>query len=207
MELERPAKTTLSRRLTRQSQSFDRTLKLGTIATLNGRFKGIQTVISALSLARHRFPSLTYHVLGGGDPGPWQKLIHQHRLEDIVRMDGSVPSGEPVIRWLDDIDVYIQPSLKEGLPRALIEAMSRGCPAIGSSAGGIPELLENTDIFTAGGVDELASLLARKLPDRQWMEESARKNWKLSASFEKAIIEGRRDEFYRHFASYVANPK
>ena len=43
----------------------------------------------------------------------------------------------------DNIDVFIMPSLQEGLPRSMVEAMSRGCNVIGSRVGGIPELLDD----------------------------------------------------------------
>ena len=52
--------------------------------------------------------------------------------------------------------VYIQPSRIEGLPRALIEAMSRGCACVGSSVGGIPELLNNQYIHEVNDYNSLA---------------------------------------------------
>ena len=45
---------------------------------------------------------------------------------------GGVPHNK-IFQLLDDIDLYIQPSLQEGLPRSVVEAMSRACPIIGQA--------------------------------------------------------------------------
>ena len=54
---------------------------------------------------------------------------------------------------LTDSDIYIQPSLQEGLPRAVVEAMSTALPCIGFNTGGIPELLEPEYIVKLKNVD------------------------------------------------------
>jgi glycosyltransferase involved in cell wall biosynthesis len=48
-----------------------------------------------------------------------------------------------VNRHLQLCDVYLQPSLWDGMPNALLEAMAAGCGCIGSDAGGIPEIIES----------------------------------------------------------------
>ena len=63
-------------------------------------------------------------------------------LRDRIVSRGRIPTGAPIFEFLDSLDLYLQFSRGgEGLPRALVEGMSRGCPAIGSTVGGIPELL------------------------------------------------------------------
>ena len=49
---------------------------------------------------------------------------------------------DKVFEWLDTIDLYVQPSLTEGMPRAAIEAMSRGCPVVVSDVGGLKNLVD-----------------------------------------------------------------
>ena len=77
-------------------------------------------------------------------------------VENQVFFDGTLPGGQPVYDWLDDLDLYLIPSLQEGLPRALVEAMSRGCPAIGAKTGGIPELLGKDCIYGRKNYKKLA---------------------------------------------------
>lgn len=62
--------------------------------------------------------------------------------------------------FLDTVDIYIQPSKQEGLPRSVVEAMSRGCLCVGSRIAGIPELLSTKYLFNAGNVMQIAKILA-----------------------------------------------
>ena len=49
--------------------------------------------------------------------------------------------GHGVTEQLDAADVFVLPSRQEGLPRAMIEAMARSLPCVGSDVGGISELI------------------------------------------------------------------
>ena len=57
-----------------------------------------------------------------------------------VRFEGFVPHGR-VSEWLGASDLLVLPSRSEGLPLALIEALSLGVPVVASSVGGIPEIV------------------------------------------------------------------
>ena len=63
-------------------------------------------------------------------------------LRDRVRFRGQLTTPVDVRAELDRADLFVLPSRQEGLPRAMIEAMARALPCIGSSVGGIPELLQ-----------------------------------------------------------------
>lgn len=174
-------------------------LTFGLIGSLTTRVKGIQTALSALSEVRSRLPDFRFRILGQGDPELWREAATRHGLGDVVAFEGTRPAGEPVLEWLDKIDVYLQPSFKEGLPRALVEAMSRGCPAIGSTAGGIPELLPDDVLHTPGD----SAGLARRLldaSDREWRLAQARRNWERSLDYAPAALEDRRRLFWEQFA-------
>src|SRR5690625_3155051 len=167
----------LGRRLERIAMTGDRVLHLGLIGTLRTRYKGIQTAIAALAQLPPDSPRFHLHVLGEGDVRPWLALAERHNMASHVTFEGTLPGGDPVMRWLDEVDIYLQPSLQEGLPRALVEAMSRGCPAIGSTAGGIPELLPSEDLIRPGDTRALSQRLQEVMRDRDWMVASATRNW------------------------------
>lgn len=205
VELPTPSKEVLERRLLTEGEdrAHDRKMVLGLIGSLHGRFKGIQTVLEALSHVRSELPPFQFRVLGVGDPAPWRALASEYGIDDAVSFDGTLPGGGPVFEWLDGIDVYLQPSLGEGLPRALVEAMSRGCPAIGSRVAGIPELLPSECLIRPGDARDLGRLLVRAAHDPAWRREQAVRNWDKATEYSRDVLEPKRREFWERFTAYA----
>jgi glycosyltransferase involved in cell wall biosynthesis len=175
---------------------------LGTTAAVDVRYKGQEYVIHAIAELNKQGYNFEYRLVGGGDKARLQSIAEKYGVADKVIFEGSIPH-ERVFDYLDSIDIYVQPSKTEGLPRALIEAMSRGCPCIGSNAGGIPELLDNMFIFSSGNVKELANILVSL--DTEKMIKQAKRNFDFSKGYAKEIIEKRRKEFFQEFAESVKN--
>lgn len=203
--------TVLEARLARiaamPDRASDRPLRLGLIGTLRGRYKGIQTLLAALAQARDDLPPLSLHILGGGDPAPWQAEAARLGVADLVQFDGTLPAGDPVLHWLDGIDLYLQPSLQEGLPRAVIEAMSRGCPVLASTVAGIPELLPDPDLIRPGDAAALVRLLQRRATDPAWMAARARTNWDTARDYRAELLEERRRAFWGRFRDSVTDQR
>ncbi len=177
-------------------------LVLGIIGSLNSKYKGIQTAIVALENVKNRMPPFELQVLGEGNQGPWIRLAAKHNLSQNVKFIGTLPAGNAVLGWLDNVDVYLQPSFQEGLPRALVEAMSRGCPCIASTAGGIPELLPAEVLHRPGDVEKLAHLLVQAL-DSSWRRVHAERNFFKAREYSKEVLDAGRDAFWSSFAQYV----
>jgi glycosyltransferase involved in cell wall biosynthesis len=199
--------TTLEARLAKISsmpyRSHNHQLRLGLIGTLRNRYKGIQTLLAALARVRHDLPPLSLHIVGGGVSAPWQAEAVRLGVADLVYFEGTLNAGEPILSWLDSIDIYLQPSLTEGLPRAVIEAMSRGCPVLATTAGGIPELVPESDLFFPSDVAALAELLRRRATDHTWMAARARTNWETACGYRADELEARRSAFWGQFRNSV----
>jgi glycosyltransferase involved in cell wall biosynthesis len=206
VEIARPGSDVLASRLLRMDQTRHRVV-FGLIGSLQHRYKGLDTALQALGRVRDQLPDLTFKVLGPGDPRPWQARAAKYGLEHRVRFCGVLPSGEAVLAWLDDIDIYLQPSFQEGLPRALIEAMSRACPSIGSTAGGIPELLSADCLHRPGDAAFLGTLIVRAATDRAWRRTQAARNFQVAQNYTKDHLERTRAAFWATFARQVAPPR
>ncbi len=171
--------------------------KLGLIGSLNVNFKGHVTAIEAISKMKE-LKNVELHFLGAGDKEKWIKLAKKYHVEDKVFFDGTLPGGEPVYEWMDSLDLYLIPSLQEGMPRALIEAMSRGCPVIGAKTGGIPELIGNTNIFGRKNSTKLCNLIEKSLKNHEQLIKMAKTNFYKSKEFESKKLDDTRRKFYRN---------
>ncbi|GIP35026.1 glycosyltransferase [Paenibacillus sp. J2TS4] len=181
----------------------DARLTIGFIGGLNVKYKGLDSLFKALSLIKDRLPDYELRVLGGGNQDSWVQMADSLKLN--VKFYGTLPGGEPVMNWLDNIDLYVHPSLTEGLPRALVEAMSRGCACIGSDAGGIPELLDGEYIFPAGNAERMAQLLEKMVTDRDMYENNIRTNLATAGDYLKEKLDERRTRFWRSYAAFCAS--
>ena len=98
-----------------------------------------------------------YFVIVG--EGPLKEEIlkkrHELKLEDRVIMAGLQSNVKP---WLSMMDVYMMSSVFEGLPIALLEAMSMECAIVTTDAGGIKEVIRHDQDGCLVGVDDWTSL-------------------------------------------------
>ncbi|HEX6740176.1 MAG TPA: glycosyltransferase family 4 protein [Sphingomicrobium sp.] len=168
---------------------------LGTVASLRIRSKGVQTALAALGELRRDGLELRYRVLGGGDAAPWAALAKRHGVADLVSFDGVRPAGHGVAGWLDSIDIHLQPSFQEGLPRATVEAMSRGCACIGSTCGGIPELIPPDRLHRPGDVAGLAERIRSLATDAAALAAASRRDGELSREFRPEPLAAIRSRF------------
>ena len=104
--------------------------------------KGVHFLIEALAVARQEVPSMKLLVAGAGDPaytGRLKARVAELKLEKDVRFIGNEPQIEKPLRAGDIFaGPYVWP---EAFGLSILEAMSVGLPVIGSTSGGIVELL------------------------------------------------------------------
>ncbi len=171
-------------------------LVLGTAAGLDVHYKGQQYVIRAVANLAKQGKSFLYRIVGKGSGTYLKSVIDETGAKQSVEIVGQLPHNK-VFDFLDEIDIYIQPSKQEGLPRAMVEAMSRACPCVGSRTGGIPELINGSYIFSKGNVGEIESIL-KKL-DKESLKQMARENFEKVKEFTPEKLDAKRMEFYRMF--------
>lgn len=130
--------------------------------------------------------------MGSGDNSFLRSLADKYGVSDLVVFHGLIPHNQ-ILHFLDEIDLYIQPSKQEGLPRALIEAMSRGCLSLGSRTAGIPELLDKDYVFRRGNVEDIVRILSKVNQDR--LKEQACRNFEEAKLYDREVLNKRRREF------------
>lgn len=199
--LNKHSELTINKRLDKikETQNKKYIFQLCTVAAVNVKYKGQQFVLKTMArLKKSGKLNFIYHLVGPGDPKFLNEITQKYKLEDYVVFHGSLTHNK-VIELLDDMDVYIQPSFQEGLPRAVIEAMSRGLLCIGSDVAGIPELLDENWIFKRRkNVEKQIENLLLKI-DSDTMKEQARRNFNEAKKYEKDLLEQRRRSFFENF--------
>lgn len=168
---------------------------------MNLKTKGQHDVIRALGeLKKRGDTNYEYQLVGLGDESFLRSIAKKYNVEDEVVFLGGKTHDE-VFQWLDNIDIYVQPSYQEGLCRAIVEAMSRGCPVICSNAGGNDELIDANFVFHRGNINELIACLGKM--DSNVMGVQARKNFKVAHKYSKERLDQIRFSFYTDFVSDV----
>ncbi len=110
---------------------------------------------------------------------------------------GHLPARDSVQAALDSADLFVLPSRMEGLPRAMVEAMARGLPCIGSAVGGIPELLPQEDLVAPGDVLGLAKKIQDVLGDPARLAHMSARNLNTAQDYREESLRTRRLDFYR----------
>ena len=141
--------------------------------------KGHATLIEAFARVHRTFPE-TRLLLAGGGPlhGKLEALANEFGVADAVTLEGSTAS---VREKLNQMHIFVLPSLSEALSNALMEAMACGCCTIASRTGGNPEVVEEEStglLFEPGNADELAAKLLALVADRARREEFAAAGWR-----------------------------
>lgn len=197
-----PERKVLDHRLSRIHQKSD-SLVFGFAGSLANESKGLRKAFYALKEAQSALPCYEFRIIGPGDSHGWKKLADNLNLRSNVKFSGFLPAGNPVLEWMDEIDIYLHPSFREGLPRSVVEAMSRGCPVLASQAGGIPELLPGNVLHRAGRWKELARHIRTYATDRQWQMQNAKRNFEMSKRYSISNLSPKRREFWGDFLEYV----
>ena len=190
-----PEESVLSARLQRIQSMNERSYKkIATIGSVEVRYKGQEYVIKALGrLKREGKCAFEYYLIGGGDSRYLKKIAEDNGVADRVFFMGQQPF-EKIPEILDGMDIYIQPSLTEGLPRSIVEAMSRGLTCYGSRVGGIPELLEHEFTFEKKSVGQIAQCLGSITP--AILHEQSVRNAKKATEYDNLTLDSKRKEFF-----------
>lgn len=143
--------------------------KLITVSRLDKQ-KNIASVIKALKLLRDRYPTIVYHIVGmGHDEKNLRKEVRALELDDYVVFHGYV-KPERIPSLLKSCDIFILPSLIEGLPSAVLEAMACGIPVIlGYTCYDYANWLVNQEraILVTGEPKTVADAIVRVMSDNK----------------------------------------
>ena len=173
-------------------------LRLVTVGRLSPE-KGHAVLIEALALLdRAGAGDFVLEVVG---PGPeraaLEALARARGVEDRVRFTGMLPWGPALFERLDAADLFVLPSLTEGLPRAMLEAMSRGLPAVGTAVGGVPDLLDPDDLAPPSDAAALAERIRAYMGEPARLAAASRRAFERAMRWHPDVMQAEKQAFWR----------
>ncbi|MDP2902560.1 MAG: TIGR03088 family PEP-CTERM/XrtA system glycosyltransferase [Methylovulum sp.] len=111
-------------------------------------------------------------IVGDGELLPQlQTYVHEHQLQDCVHLLGARTDVADILK---DFDVFVLPSLAEGIALTLLEAMASGLPVIATKVGGNPEIIDsgiNGQLVPVRNEQALADGIANYLDNAQLRQQ------------------------------------
>ena len=195
-----------------QSEKSNGSLIIGTSSILRIE-KGFHILIDSFDRLHKIHPKAHLLVVGDfADPDErktWTERLKASGLDTHIFMTGRMPH-QYVLAWMKEMDIFALPSLYEGSPNALLEAMACGLPAVASDVGGVSDMIRNWEnglLAPVNRPDALAQKLIMLAED-----ETLRKSLGNAAqkTVEKRFSPERETEtwieIYRHAAN-ISNHK
>ncbi len=171
------------------------------VNSVDVRYKGEQFILRAMKKLNELGIIVEYQIAGPGNGDFLRKTAKKYGVFNQLKFIGALKKEE-MIEWYKSIDIYVQPSKQEGLPRAVIEAMSTGCPCLGSNIAGIPELLEKECMFNPNKNNEIVNAIKNILNINKLIFY-AKLNFNKSKEYNIDIIESRRKEIFLEYKKKV----
>ncbi len=173
-----------------------RLIFVGTLAQL---YKAPDVLIEAAGACLHEGLSIELVLVGAGR---YQRQLESRAatigLGSRVRFCGQLVTAQAVRAELDQADLFVLPSRQEGLPRAMIEAMARALPCVGSTVGGIPELLPAEDLVPPNDAPALARKIRDVVTDPARMARMSARSLDKAREYAPDVLVRRRELFYHH---------
>src|SRR3989338_10562541 len=163
---------------TSQNLNLEGSFWIGTVGEFT-KNKGQNNLIDAAKILNSGLLTFDFRLLtiliGWGEKiSNLKPQISNLQLENHVFL---IEGLSPAAPYLKAFDIFVLPSLKEGLPYTLLEAGLAGLPVIASNVGGIPEIIENNKtglLASAANIYEIARAIKKLIEDKNLSENLAK---------------------------------
>jgi glycosyltransferase involved in cell wall biosynthesis len=182
-----------------------RPMTLVTVGAMDQLYKAQDVLIAAVAQCVNQY-QLDLQLAFVGDGQHRAALAAQAQnlgMGDRIKFYGQMTAGEEVRAVLDQSDLFMLPSRQEGLPRAMQEAMARALPCIGSTVGGIPELLSEEDLVPPDNLQTLADKIREVVTNPERLSQMSTRNLLKAQQYAEDKVRDRRQALYRALRNYT----
>lgn len=161
-----------------------------------GKRKGTYDLLKVIPTVLQEVPDTIFYLGGDGDIDSCKVLVQKEGISNHVKFLGWI-GEEDKIKLMNQCSIFTLPSYHEGMPMAVLEAMSYGLATVSSNAGGIPQIIDNgLDGFRveAGDIDGLSRCLILLLKNNKLKKEigqraaaKIKEKFDIKVSYEKIM--------------------
>lgn len=168
--------------------------KIACLGRLEGE-KGHSILLEAISKNSNK-NNIEIHLIGdGGQSEKLRNIAKDNQLNCIFY--GALTDRDYIFDIISNADIFVIPSLTEGMPRALLESMAIGLPCIGSNVGGIPEVIEEAYLYNPNDLDHLNKLIQKFYDSNQLREQVGLRNKAfISNHFSDSALQEKKHAFW-----------
>jgi glycosyltransferase involved in cell wall biosynthesis len=173
-----------------------KTILIGNVGALVKKDKGQHLIIEAAKLIEHRYPEVQFLLVGDGyDRNELQEQAVGLSNIDFVGFKSNI--GD----YLRAFDIFLFPSLQEGLGSTILDAMQAELPIIASDVGGIPDLIKNNDtglLIEAESAQAIVDAIEKLINDKPLANHLAQNGNQKVKNYSPDAISKRYMESYKH---------
>jgi glycosyltransferase involved in cell wall biosynthesis len=181
-------------------------LKILNVGMMHNHSKGHLILLQSCAELRKQGIDIELTLIGGGRVE--REVVREAErlgIADITSFRGVLPSAE-VHSLLVENDVFVLPSLQEGLSRAMLEALAVGTPVIATNVGGTKEAISANSIIIAGDVAALTSRLRLFVQRREKEIELARIQQRCAQQYSFSSLQTKYNEYFSALTDIHASP-
>ena len=177
------------------------TLALSSVA-MNSERKGEKVLIKTVKICRDRGYDVRAVIIGDGIlRKSFEDYAEELEVGKYIKFTGLLPSSDAVREVMLGADMFVFPTLGEGLPRGILEAMAIGMPVLSAPVGGIPEIIDVRYLFDPTDADAYANEICRLLDNPAELSEMSMKNFQKSCEFSNELLQKKRNQFYARLSA------
>jgi|Deesub1362A_J573_1020465.scaffolds.fasta_scaffold00057_161 glycosyltransferase involved in cell wall biosynthesis len=167
------------------------------------KIKGVEYLIGAFSAVKEKIPTAHLYIIGSGLlERNLKKLADRQGIANVHFL--GMLENRLVLSYMKSCDVFVLPSLTEGFPLVLVEAMACGAPIVATNVKGINEIIEDgKNGFLVGAKDEdaLASKIITILTDSNLKKDISKNNVEKSREYDWKTITKKLMEKFSEYAT------
>ncbi|MES3712580.1 glycosyltransferase [Staphylococcus ureilyticus] len=172
----------------------EKIIKIGIIGSTYTRYKGHKEAFKALKILKNNGFEVELQLVGQGLSKNVENDIKKYKLSHNVKFLGEIYDRNLLNQWFTEIDIYIQPSMTEGLCRSLIESVCLNKVTFSSDVGGNTDIISKIYTFKQKDYKKLANLIRKAIVNPEFRKKNIVENKKLVSELNIDSVDYRRKQ-------------